>query len=227
MKTRGLATPKHSSDYIYDDPVSETDEPEPTSKQSALYPLVQCPTCPKSFNLLRSLYGHYGRSHANARAKYHGTKLNHDKILYGCPYCKVEDVEFTSLDKVQAHVRTCHEGCVLLMEKSQGVSPDSATSNMTLSDNNAAAAFSSETSSETNNHTSRNLSHPLGKCPCCPKILLLRGIFGHFGRAHCGTQFDWNQVQYLCPFCEDTGDGEPTMYSTFDETRAHVEIEHE
>ena len=136
-------------------------------------------------------------------------------------------MEFTSLDKVQAHVRTCHEGCVLLMEKSQGVSPDSATSNMTLSDSNAAAAFSSETSSETNKHTSRNLSHPLGKCPCCPKILLLRGIFGHFGRAHCGTQFDWNQVQYLCPFCEDTGDGGPTMYSTFDETRAHVEIEHE
>lgn len=137
-------------------------------------------------------------------------------------------MEFTTLEKVKAHVRTCHEECVLLLEKSQGVSPDRATSGVTLNDSTTAATFPSETSPETNEQKSRNLaSHPLGKCPCCPKILLLRGIFGHFGRAHCGIQFDWDQVQYLCPFCEDTGDEEPTMYASFDETRAHVELEHE
>lgn len=160
MKTRGLATPKLSSDYIYDDPNSISN-PSPTS--SMLRPLVKCPSCPKSFSLLRSLYGHFGSSHA----KYGGIKLNHDKILFGCPYCEIDEVEFMTLKGVESHVENYHEDCKLLSEVSTSTSNIAAT--------NSETEVSLDDVKE-QSLTRRLISHPLGKCPRCPKILSLRGV---------------------------------------------------
>lgn len=149
--------------------------------------------------------------------------MNQDMILYGCPYCKVEEVEFTTLDGVLAHVVGLHDGCELYVEKPSATRQESFT-----------AALQSEPSDEgedTTNQptpTNRLASHPLGRCPCCPKILAIRGIFGHFGRVHSGIKFDWGKVSYLCPFCDSEGTENATaIYATFDETRAHVDAEHE
>jgi hypothetical protein len=75
-------------------------------------------------------------------------------------------------------------------------------------------------------HSKTVTSQPLAKCPNCPKVLLLCGIFGHFGRVHGGLEFDWDKVKLICPFCDAEGKKCAT-FTTFEETQAHVEEEHE
>lgn len=134
----------------------------------------------------------------------------------------LEDVEFMSLEGVQSHVDESHEGCELLLE---------GDSNEKRSAASAGAADADAALKEKNSERAprKLVSHPLGKCPNCPKILLLRGIFGHFGRVHNGIKFDWDKVIYLCPFCNVEGQEgkEGTMFDSFDETKAHVMACHE
>jgi hypothetical protein len=176
-------------------------------------------------------------------------KLYQDLILYGCPYCQLEDVEFMTLDDVAAHVEGYHEGLELLIEKTaKGMAGYSSGGSLKCAAATAAAAaaadnqgskvasahynLSEDIEVEENNESSSSpkqsklTSHPLAKCPNCPKVLLLRGIFGHFGRVHSSIKFDWSKVTYLCPFCDADGK-ECGMYTTFEETQAHVEEEHE
>lgn len=127
-----------------------------------------------------------------------------------------------TLEGIRSHVEERHEGCELLVE---GVSNEKSAE-VSASVVNVVAA-----PKERNNEKApRKLSsHPLGKCPNCPKILLLRGIFGHFGRVHNGIKFNWDNIIYLCPFCNVEGQEgkEGTVFDTFDETKAHVEACHE
>jgi hypothetical protein len=156
-----------------------------------------------------------------------------------------------TLDNVMAHVEGYHEGLELLIEKTaKGMAGYSSSQSNRLSvqgsskSASAAAATTTDRVSEQNlseeiNYEEQNnnddddplnskklASHPLAKCPNCPKVLLLRGIFGHFGRVHGGLKFDWGKVAYHCPFCDAEGK-ECATYTTFEETQAHVEEEHE
>lgn len=75
--------------------------------------------------------------------------------------------------------------------------------------------------------------HPLCKCPRCDKILPPQGIFGHFGRVHSGqlggdaSRFEWDKVEYACPFCLGDDDGSPPrLFRTIELIEAHVVSHH-
>ncbi|KAL7520399.1 hypothetical protein ACHAWX_005126 [Stephanocyclus meneghinianus] len=204
MKTRGISFPKHEEDFVYDDFKTCNMSSSKTS-HSALCPLAKCPSCPKSFTQLRSLYGHFGSAHA----RHTGTKLNHDKILYGCPFCQAEEVEFASLEIVQAHIEACHAGCKLYNEDQASSTPTAVVQ---------PASFQEETSPN-----SKSLQ-PLGKCPHCSKVLPLQALFGHIGRVHSGQLS--GRVTYLCPFCNHDDDQAAAVYATFEDAELHVHSQH-
>ncbi|KAL3805931.1 hypothetical protein HJC23_007892 [Cyclotella cryptica] len=203
MITRGIRIAKEEDDFIYDDSRIPNMGSSKTST-AALRLLAKCPSCPKTFTQLRSLYGHFGSAHA----RHAGTKLDHDKILYGCPFCKPEEVEFASLEIVQTHIESCHASCELYSEDQVSSTPTAAMQ----------PAVSVKTPPD-----SKSLQ-PLGKCPDCPKVLPLQALFGHFGRVHSG-QLN-GRVSYLCPFCNQEDVREVALYATFEDADLHVQSHH-
>lgn len=199
-------------------------------------PLCICPSCDKVLTSMKSLYGHFGRSHR--------TSIKQDRIKFLCPFCDGTPEEvFDSTSDLDSHVAESHPECTLLRTHS-----DHASSNAETPKQKSAPSSTSPTEAPERRRSSRHqadskpssktkppkrkYSHPLCKCPNCDKVLLPQGLFGHFGRVHSGqlghsARFEWKNVSYACPFCpEDIDSGSPHIFRTIELAEAHVSSSH-
>ncbi|KAL7552957.1 hypothetical protein ACHAWF_016193 [Thalassiosira exigua] len=220
----------------------------------AKLPMCICPSCDKIMGSMKSLFGHYGRSHRVA--------INQEEVRYACPFCDTNTSDgshcqaFDTKTDLEAHVNENHPRCELLSEfayesapKSRGKSqPELQKStpgkNAASSERRRSSRRQSSTALDANPPSSstscqklpsQQSSLPLCKCPACPKILPPQGLCGHFGRVHSGQlegqiakRFEWEQVSYVCPFCpEELQDkSHPNIFGTISLLEHHVEEDH-
>mmetsp|Transcript_13540 Transcript_13540/g.29082 ORF Transcript_13540/g.29082 Transcript_13540/m.29082 type:complete len:1875 (-) Transcript_13540:137-5761(-) len=186
-----------------------------TDEDLAKTPLCICPSCDKVLSSMKSLYGHYGRSHRSS--------VNQDLIKYACPFCAddgvIEFEVFDTTSKLESHIDKSHPECTLLSSftdtsrhtcaiaskskiavepspQKPSSQPQPNASPSTASASRAERRRSSRKQADDNTPSSsgkmdakapkQNFKHPLCKCPQCTRILPPQGLFGHFGRVHSG-----------------------------------------
>eukprot|EP00581_Thalassiosira_minuscula_P011211 CAMPEP_0183722022 /NCGR_PEP_ID=MMETSP0737-20130205/14100_1 /TAXON_ID=385413 /ORGANISM="Thalassiosira miniscula, Strain CCMP1093" /LENGTH=1794 /DNA_ID=CAMNT_0025952109 /DNA_START=293 /DNA_END=5677 /DNA_ORIENTATION=+ len=222
-------TNQHGSDEESDDDLT-------------MAPLCVCPSCDKVLASIKSLYGHFGRSHR--------TSINQGKIKYACPFCDAdspgEHQTFGSTTELGSHVDKFHPDCTLLIPQAAETSATakageasrqkpSAKKERRRSTRNLVPDDVSSSGALKGKPPKQKYSHPLCKCPECTKILLPPGLFGHFGRVHSGqlggetARFDWKNVTYACPFCPDDltyEDSLPHIFQTIELLEEHVGNDH-